>query len=393
MSVTAPKGFLAGTAATGLRKSGQDDVCVIFSEDPCSAAGVFTRNQMAAAPIKQAKEALAGGALRAVVANSGNANACTGARGLTDARAMAAAAAEALGIGRDEVAVASTGVIGVPLDIDALLPGIASAAASLRPDAGEEAARAIMTTDTFPKTSTERFEVDGASYTVGAIAKGAGMIRPDMATMLAFVTTDAPLTAQQCKRILRRATDASFNRITVDGQTSTNDCVILMANGRAGGRLGDERIEEGASEAVEAVCRDLSLQIVRDGEGATKLIEVTVEGAADDDDARAAAMAVADSLLFKCAMFGEDANWGRVVSAVGASSVRVDPDSISVSFAGIPVARDGAAVAFSEEEAAAALAQDEVKVVVDLGIGDGSSTVWTCDISFEYVRVNSAYRT
>jgi glutamate N-acetyltransferase/amino-acid N-acetyltransferase len=388
-------GFLAGTASTGKRRSRGDDVCVLLSETTAATAGIFTRNQMAAPPIAQAKAAMADGELRAVVVNAGNANACTGVQGAADAASMAECAAGVLGVPVGDVAVASTGVIGVPLDRDTLLPAVASAAKQASHDGGGGAAKAIMTTDTFSKEAVAVCEAAGTSYTVGGMAKGAGMIRPDMATMLCFVTTDAPLDAPACRAILADTANESFDRITVDGETSTNDCVILMANGAAGGDpIGvDHPALDVVRDAVAAVMTDLARQIVRDGEGATTFIEIFVSGAASDDEAHEAAMAVADSLLFKCAVFGRDPNWGRVVRAVGASSARVDPETIAVSFAGVEVASGGMAVPFDEEEAVDALDADEIVVAVDLGIGDGEAVVWTCDLSFDYVRINAEYRT
>lgn len=394
MSVTAATGFLAGAAATGKRKTGADDVCVILSETPAAAAGVFTTNQMAAPCITQAKEALGDGVLGAIVVNAGNANACTGVRGLDDAWAMADRAAQALGLAAGDVAVASTGVIGVPLDMEAFLPAIDRAAAATEPAGGSAAAAAIMTTDTFAKEAVAQVDVDGVTYTVGGMAKGAGMIRPDMATMLAFVTTDAPLTAAACHAALAKATKASFNRITVDGETSTNDCCILLANGAAGGAPIEPHSTgfEPVAQAIALVAAELARAIVRDGEGATKFVEISVVGAATDLDAEAAAMAVANSLLFKCAIFGKDANWGRVVSAVGASRAKVDPETIAVRFAGIQVASAGTAVPFDESAASEALDADEIAVEIDLGLGTSAATVWTCDLSYEYVRVNADYR-
>ena len=394
MSVLAPKGFLAGTSPSGIRVSGREDVCVLYSEMPAVAGAVFTRNQMAAPPITQAREAVADASLRAVVVNAGNANACTGASGLEDAHAMAAETASVLGVEPGEVAVASTGVIGVPLDMGLLTPAIKKAAGSLHAT-GEAAASSIMTTDTFAKMAEVLFEVGDVEYVVGGMAKGAGMIRPDLATMLCFVTTDARLTPAACEAALGAAVKGSFNRISIDGETSTNDMCLLMANGAAGGDLIDVDSPgfDAIAGAIADVCWSLARAIVRDGEGATKFVEITVRGAVNDEEAEAAAMAVADSMLFKCAIFGEDANWGRVVSAVGASRARIDPGAIAVTFAGIEVAKDGVAITFDEAEAAEALAADEITVGVDLGVGDGMATVWTCDLSYDYVRINADYRT
>jgi glutamate N-acetyltransferase/amino-acid N-acetyltransferase len=394
-SVTAPLGFKAAGVAAGVRKSGRRDVMLLASDTTAAAAAVFTRNAVAAAPVVVSREVVADGALRAVVVNAGNANACTGAQGLLDARAMCERAAALLGVAADEVAVAQTGVIGVPLPTPIVLAGIDAAAAALTADGGAAAAEAIMTTDTFAKEAAATVEVDGVVYSVGGMAKGSGMIKPDMATMLAFITTDAPLTAAAADAALRGAVSRTFNRITVDSDTSTNDSVFLLANGAAGGAS----IEPGTpafaalAEAIADVAGRLARMIVRDGEGATKLVAVTVSGAASEADAVAVAFSIADSPLFKTAIFGRDANWGRVAMAVGKSGATVDPDRLEIRFAGILTCVDGGAVPFSEEEALEALSADEVTVDVDLHLGEGAATVWTCDLSYDYVRINADYRT
>jgi glutamate N-acetyltransferase / amino-acid N-acetyltransferase len=392
--VTAAKGFSAAGVSAGLKKTGRPDVMLLLSDRPAAAAAVFTTNQVVAAPVIVSREHVADGRIRAVVANSGNANACTGERGLANARAMASAAAEALDVAATDVFVASTGVIGVPLPAALVVSGIGEAAERMDTQGGESAATAIMTTDTFPKQAAVGAEAQGRKYTVGGMAKGSGMIRPDMATMLAFVTTDAPLTAEACAAALARASETSLNRITVDGETSTNDCCLLMANGAVGGEeIGpDSAAFAQLADAVAVVCGELARMIVRDGEGATKLIAVTVAGAVSDADAATAAMSVASSALFKCAMFGGDANWGRVASAAGASKAKVDPDLIEVRFGDIVTCLGGTAVAFDEDAAAALLALEEVEVTVDLHLGGGAATVWTCDLTYDYVRINADYR-
>ena len=308
-----------------------------------------------------------------------------------------ASAAEALGCDPSEVLVSSTGVIGVALPMDAVLAGIADAAEALDSSsvAGTAAAEAILTTDTFVKQLAISFEAEGRRFSVGGMAKGSGMIMPNMATMLGFVTTDAPLTSAACKAALTSAVNATFNRITVDSDTSTNDMCALLASGAAGGDDIDldSPLFPLVVDAVTEVCGELARMIVRDGEGATKFITVTVRGAASDADAEEAAMSVANSPLFKTAIFGGDANWGRVVMAVGKSSATVDPALIEVVFAGITVCRNGTGFAFDEEAASSALAEPEIDVVVDLHLGGGQSTVWTCDLSYEYVRINGEYRT
>jgi len=393
--ILAPRGFRAAAVASGIKKPGKLDVCLIVAEERVPAAAVFTRNSMAAPPVTLSREHVDDGYVRAVVTNSGNANACTGPGGLDDARAMAQAVGAAIGCQPADVVVASTGVIGVPLPMDSVLSGIEAAVGSLDAGTGDDAARAIMTTDTFAKQLAVQIDVDGSTYTVGGMAKGSGMIMPNMATMLAYVTTDAPLTPAACAITLRSATDATFNRITVDSDTSTNDMCVLMASGCAGSSVIDTQHEAfpALASAIEHVCGELARMIVRDGEGATKFIEVIVRGASSDADARDAAMSVANSPLFKTAVFGGDANWGRVVMALGKSGARVEPDKVEVVFAGITTCQHGTGVAFDETAASRALAEDEIQVVVDLHTGNGESTVWTCDLSYEYVRINGEYRT
>lgn len=393
--IVAPAGFMAAGVAAAIKKSGRRDVGLVAAERPVPAAGVFTRNAMAAAPVTVSREHVADGLIQAAVVNSGNANACTGPQGDADARSMAEATGLALGCSADAVIVASTGVIGVPLPLDRVLDGIAVAATEMDNATGDAAAEAIMTTDTFLKQTALAVEVGGIAYTVGGMAKGSGMIEPNMATMLGFVTTDAPLSPAACKAALTSATNRTFNRITVDSDTSTNDMVLLMASGAAGGAEigpGDPRFPA-VADAIEQVCGELAKMIVRDGEGATKFISVTVRGAESEDDALRAAKATANSPLFKTAIFGGDANWGRVVMAVGKSGARVDPSRIEVVFAGITTCKDGTGFAFDEAAAAAALAETEIDVVVDLHLGGFEATVWTCDLSYEYVRINGEYRT
>jgi glutamate N-acetyltransferase/amino-acid N-acetyltransferase len=369
-------------------------VALIAADEPIPAAAVFTLNSMAAAPVQVSREHVAGGMIRAVVVNAGNANACTGEEGLARARTMAEAVANELGCAPDEVIVASTGVIGMPLPVERIVAALPEAVEALDNADGDEAAEAIMTTDTFAKQTALTCECRGRKFTVGGMTKGAGMIMPNMATMLGFVTTDAPLTPEACDAALRSAVDVTFNRITIDSDTSTNDMVLLMASGAEEGDaigVGDECYAEVAS-AIREVCGELARMIVRDGEGATKFVTVTVVGAADDADALDAAMSIANSPLVKTALFGGDANWGRVVMAVGKTQAKVDPSAIDVLFAGIHVCRHGEAVAFDERAAADALAEPEIDIRVDLNLGDGQATVWTCDMSYEYVRINGEYR-
>ncbi|MDO8880839.1 MAG: bifunctional glutamate N-acetyltransferase/amino-acid acetyltransferase ArgJ [Coriobacteriia bacterium] len=392
--VVAPTGFLVGGVSAGIKKSGKRDVCVLASERPCPAAGVFTTSATAAPPVLVSREHLADGMLRAVVVNAGNANACTGEPGLSDAREMAAATARELACAPGEVAVCSTGVIGVPLPVHRVIAGIAEAVAGLDRATADGAAEAIMTTDTFPKQLAIAVEVAGRTFKVGGMAKGSGMIQPDMATMLAFITTDAPLDPAACDALLRAAVARSFNRITVDSDTSTNDTCILMASGAEGGgplATGTDAYDAVAAAILE-VATALAQMVVRDGEGATKFVAITVRGAATEADAERAARSIANSPLFKTALFGEDANWGRVAMALGKSGAEVDAARFDIALAGILTCAAGTAVAFDEAEAARALAEPEIDVLVDLHLGDGVATVWTCDFSYDYVRINGDYR-
>ncbi len=384
---------MAGGVACGVRGSGTPDLGLLFSGRPCAAAAVFTRNEFKGAPLGVTREAVAGGGLRAVVVNSGNANAATGRRGVEDAYAMQGAAAQALGVEAGRVAVASTGVIGEHLPMDNILAGIGDAAGRLSGD-GAPFAEAILTTDTRTKEAAVRVEVGGRSVTVGGTVKGSGMIHPNMGTMLAFLTTDAAVEPECLQETLSRATEHSFNRVTVDGDTSPSDMALLLANGAAG----NEPLTAGSPDypafvgAVEAVARELSKEIARDGEGATRLVEVAVEGAEDEETAAALAKSVVGSSLVKSAVFGEDANWGRVLTAMGYAGVPFDPDGLELWFGPVKVF-EGAPVPHEVAEANAALASGEVRISARLDAGDASATAWGCDLSYEYVRINGSYRT
>ena len=392
--VVAPLGFLASGVSAGLKAGNKRDLALIVAEKTVPAAAVFTTNLVAAAPVVISRRHIAGGAARAVVINAGNANACTGVQGERDAVATADALAGALGCDPHEVIVSSTGVIGVPLPVGKLISAMPEAVSALDSRAGDAAAEAIMTTDTFAKQTAVTFEWDGRRYLVGGMAKGSGMIAPNMATMLSVLTTDAPLSGAACDAALRQAVAVTFNRVTVDMDTSTNDMCVLMASGAAGGGAiapGTPAFDLVAA-AVHAVALELARMIARDGEGATKLVTVTVSGASTDADAEKAAFAIANSPLVKTALFGNDANWGRVAGALGRSGARVDPARFDIDFAGITVCRDGAATGFDEDEALAALSQPEVTIGVHLNLGEGEATVWTCDLTYEYVRINGEYR-
>ena len=357
-------------------------------------AAVFTRNAVWGAPLFVTREAVENCGVRAVVANSGNANAATGERGIEDARAMQAQGAEALGIKVGEVAVASTGVIGVHLPMDRISSGISAVSGELD-EGGEGFAESILTTDTRAKEAVARVEIGGRTVTVGGTAKGSGMIHPNMGTMLAFLTTDAAVEKSCLQETLSRVTDSTFNRVTVDGDTSPSDMALLMANGAAGNEplTLDSPDYPDFVEAVKNVARTLAREIARDGEGATRLVEVAVEGAASEESAAALAKSVVGSNLVKAAVFGEDANWGRVLTALGYSGEAFDPDGVELWFGHIEVFSGGEPMPHEEAEANATLAAGEVKITVRLNEGDASATAWGCDLSYEYVRINGSYRT
>jgi glutamate N-acetyltransferase/amino-acid N-acetyltransferase len=390
--VAAVAGFAAAGAACGVRSAGVTDLGLLFSELSCETVAVFTRNAVKGAPLVVTREAVESGGVRAVVANSGIANAATGQRGLEDAHAMRELAAEALGIAAGEVAVASTGVIGVRLPMDRISAGIRAAAEEL---GGAGFAEAILTTDTRAKEAVARVEVGGKSVTVGGTAKGSGMIHPNMGTMLAFLTTDAVVEKECLEETLRRVTDRTFNRVTVDGDTSPSDMALLMANGAAGNATItlDSPDYPAFVEAVEGVARELAKEIARDGEGATRLVEVVVEGAASEERAGALAKSVVGSNLVKAAVFGEDANWGRVITAMGYSGAEFDPEGVDLWFGPIKVFSGGEPVLHEETEANATLSGGEVRITARLGEGEASATAWGCDLSYEYVRINGSYRT
>ena len=396
--VCAPLGFRAGTAAAGIRDgdTSRDDIAVVMSDHPCAAAGVFTQNLVKAAPVVISQLTLRRGTpIHAVVLNSGNANACTGAQGLRDALRMCALAAGALGRDPVEVLVCSTGVIGRPLPMDRIAEGLRAAAGSLSADSGAAAARAIMTTDTVPKAATASFTVEGVEHRVGGMAKGAGMIHPDMATLLAVVTTDADVAAPDLQALLAEVAASSFNSITVDGDTSTNDTLFALANGAAGGpalRPGDGGFAA-LREAFLGVCKSLAEQVVADAEGATKHFRVTVTGGRDEAEARVAARTVAVSPLVKTAVHGADPNWGRLVMALGRSGARFSLDRVRVTIAGSTVFEHGAPLDADLNAIVAALQQPRIEIDIDLGAGDGRGHAWGCDLTAGYVRINAEYTT
>lgn len=396
-SVTTPRGFQAGGLHCGLKKTDRNDLAAIVCEVPAVAAAVYTTNIFQAAPLKVTRDSLQDGTLRAVIVNSGNANACTGEQGEADAYEMRSRLAEKLGIQEQAVAVASTGVIGELLNMDAVRGGIASLPEKLDGSANgaEQFCQAILTTDLVKKEACVRVTIDGEEVTIAGAAKGSGMIHPNMATMLGFMTTDAAIDGESLHTLLRQATDVTFNMITVDGDTSTNDMLLAMASGFAGNRqLSPAHPDwEAFAEGFTYVCRTLAQAIARDGEGATRLIEVAVNGAVDDQAARAIAKTVIGSSLVKSAVFGADANWGRIIAAVGRAGVPVSPEAVDISLGEIEVLRRSRPVAFDEDAALAYLQGDTVRITVTLNDGGGTATAWGCDLTYDYVRINAAYRT
>jgi glutamate N-acetyltransferase/amino-acid N-acetyltransferase len=383
--VTAPRGFRAAGVHCGIRNH-HLDLALLVSDHPASAAAVFTTNAVKAAPLLYDRALLrrTGGRARAVVVNSGVANACTGRQGDEAAHWMAAETARHLDLAVDDVLVASTGVIGEQLPLDKLGEGIPAAVAALSIDGGPEAAKAILTTDPHIKESVRTV---GRS-TIGGMAKGSGMIHPDMATMLAFITTDAAVEPEALQEMLHRATDRSFHRITVDGDTSTNDMVVVLANG-----AGDVAADEPFEEALTEVLVDLARAIARDGEGASRLVTVRVTGAATEQDALRVSRTIAGSPLVKTAVFGADANWGRVVAAAGRAGVEVDGAAMTLRLGGLEVLSPGYHSDYSEGEATERLNEEEVEIWLDLGMGDAEATTWTCDLTPRYIDINAGYRT
>lgn len=388
--VTAPTGFRAAGVACGLKKTGALDLALVVSDSNCACAGMFTTNRVRAAPVLYDQATLAHNnrTIRVVIANSGCANACTGDAGLNDTRTTAEETAKTLGIRTDQVLVLSTGVIGQRLNMDVIRAGILQAASSLQYDGGADASRAIMTTDTKPKT----FEVQGSQFTIGGMCKGAGMIHPNMATMLAVITTDAKIAPDLLDKALRAAVNKSFNRISIDGDMSTNDTALLLANGASGYTIGEKEIGE-FTEALMQVATNLAKQLVRDGEGVTKFVELKITGAHDEAAAVRVAKSIANSPLTKTALYGGDANWGRVIAAAGYSGVAVEPAKMKLWFGDVNVFANGMPTNFDEADSTKAIAGSDVFIRLDLGQGDASTTVWTCDLSHDYVTINGKYRT
>ncbi|MCM3586129.1 bifunctional ornithine acetyltransferase/N-acetylglutamate synthase [Mesobacillus maritimus] len=393
--VLSPKGFYAGGVHAGLRYS-KLDIGIILSETPASCAAVYTTSHFQAAPIIVTKDSIAKeGKIQAVIVNSACANACTGERGLADAYKMRSLTSNAFNIAEHHIAVASTGVIGEYLQMDKIANGIGSIKIGKELNKAEEFQTAILTTDTVMKSSCYTGEIDGKTVYMGGAAKGSGMIHPNMATMLGFLTTDANISPENLNCALKEITDVTFNQITVDGDTSTNDMVIVLANGEAGNEpLTPEHSEwQTFVQLLKANCESLAKQIARDGEGATKLVEVEVLGALSDDEARAVAKQIVGSNLVKTAIYGADANWGRIIGAVGQAEVFVNPNKVDVKLGGLEMLKASTPLVYSEEEAKSYLEKDTIVITVNLNVGEGTGKAWGCDLSYDYVKINASYRT
>ena len=393
--VTFAKGFTAAGVKAGIKKSGNLDVAVIYTKTQAVVAGTFTQNKVAAAPVYVSKEVVATGTAHAIVANAGCANACTGQQGLDDAHKMAKIAADELGVNADDVIVGSTGVIGVNLPMDKLEAGIKDAVANLSADGSDNAGRAIITTDTHSKSVTCEFELSGKTVRMGAIAKGSGMIRPNMATMLCYITTDIAIDQALLQKAVSGCVEKSFNMISVDGDMSTNDMVIVLANGEANNA---KITEENADyqiffDKLMMLCTELAKQIAADGEGASKFLTINVKGAKSFADAKTVGMAIANSPLVKTAFFGEDPNWGRVICAVGYSGADMVPEKTVVKFGGITIFANGPGATYDEKALAHVMKEKDIVIDIELNMGQEDATVWSCDLSYEYVKINGEYHT
>ena len=393
--VTAAQGFTASGVYAGIKKVRKPDLALVVSERPGPIAGTFTNNRVVAAPVILDRQHLRQGVGQAILVNSGNANACTGKAGMANAREMAQLTASALGIEVHKVFVCSTGVIGQPLPIERVRAALPAAMANLKSKGGRAAAQAILTTDLRPKEAALRSQLDGVPITVGGMAKGSGMIHPDMATMLAFITTDAAIEQPTLQQALQQAVDHSFNCISVDGDTSTNDTVLCLANGQAGGpplRPGSVELAT-FQRMLDRVCQELALSICRDGEGVTKVVKIAVTQARSPIEAKRVARTVATSNLVKTALFGEDANWGRIMGAVGRAGVAIDPNRVAVWFDRAQIVKEGVGLGATAEKAITkVIKRKEFTISIDLGQGTGAAHVWTTDLSYDYVRINASYR-
>ena len=393
--VAYPQGYKAAGVRAGIKKNGNLDVAVIYSEKEAAVAGVFTQNQVAAAPVRVSKVVVKTGTAQAIVANAGCANACTGEQGIRDAETMCKITANELNCREDSVIVASTGVIGVNLPMDKMEAGIKAAVKELSKDGSVNAGNAIITTDTYSKTCATEVTIDGKEVRFGAIAKGSGMIQPNMATMLCFITTDAAIDSKLLQEALSEITEVSFNMISVDGDMSTNDMVTIMANGEAGNTKITEKGEDYQKfyDTLKNICTELSKKIAADGEGATKFLTIHVHGAASFADAKQVGMSVAKSPLVKTAFFGEDPNWGRVICAVGYSGVKISPEKTVIKFGDVPVYAHSVGAKFDNAALRKVMAEHDILIDIDLGEGEAEATVFSCDLSYGYVKINGEYTT
>ena len=394
--ITAVPGLRATGVHAGLKPDNEKDVALIAADTPAVAAGVFTKNRVCAPVVLVCRENLTDNMAQAIVVNSKNANACTGEVGMKNAREMASLVGEALDIDSNLVLVASTGVIGQQLPMDTISHGIRLAASALETNGGHDAALAIMTTDTVPKEIAVEFAVGGKTARIGGMTKGAGMIAPNLATMLAFLATDANIASEPLQQALRESAAKSFNRMTIDTDSSTNDTVLIMATGTAGNpEIADTTGDayEAFREGLDFACIELAKKIARDGEGATKLVEVVVNGAKNEGEGEMTARAIAESPLVKTAVFGSDANWGRIMMAAGKSGAEFDPYQVDVWLGDYQLVKDGMDAGFDEDKATELFSKDTVTITVDLNAGDGTVTMWTCDYSHDYISINADYRT
>ena len=387
------QGFKFAGVASGLKKNGKKDLGLIYSEIPADVAGVFTRNEVKAAPVILDMQRIVSGTCQAVIANSGNANCCTGEKGMQDAISTARWTAKELALSEEQVLVASTGVIGEPLAAEKIQAAVPDLVNALNPDRISDFAEAIMTTDTVPKVVSKKGNLDGKPFTVTGVAKGAGMIRPDMATLLCFVMTDAACPSDILYEMLLKSIDHTLNRITIDGDTSTNDTALLIANGLSGAVINSSAQSRQFQPILDEVLMSLGKQLIKDAEGATKLVEIAVKGAKSDVDAYRIADTIAHSNLLKTALFGEDANWGRILAAAGRAGVPIQPDAIDVYFADVLMVKSGMGCGKkAEAEATQILKQPEYTITIDLKAGKGVASVFTCDFSIDYVKINASYR-
>ena len=392
--ITAPRGFLASGVSCGLKKNGKKDLAMVISENLAVSAGIFTTNLVKGHSLMWTKNKIQSGYARAIVINSGCANACLGTRGDNDAADMALYASSLIECEPDQVLLGSTGVIGFPLDMDKIKNGIKNAFSSLSHEGGTVAAQAIMTTDTFPKEASKTFVINGKTITIGGMCKGSGMIHPNMATMISLITTDAAISHELLDKALRYVADKSFNRVSIDGDTSVCDQLVIMANGQGGNTpiVSEDSDYEIFVSALLEVSEGLSKMLARDGEGATKLIEIRVKGCEDIESAHLILNSVAKSPLVKTAFFGQDANWGRIFTAAGYSGVNFNPDLVDIYLGDLMVCNNGTGLSFDEEKASEILKKEEIIVTIDFKNGPINDRIWTCDLSFDYVRINGSYR-